>query len=59
MGYAVLILLANVWTYVQDNQINMRFLYMLFAVEEYLALPEKELNSSTGKEFIEVDVNRE
>lgn len=59
MGYAVSILQANVWTYLQSNQTNMRFLCTPLVVEEYLALLEKEKNSSTREKLIEIDANSE
>lgn len=48
IGYAVSVLLANVWTCLRGNQTSMRFSCMPPAVEEYLALPEEEIDSSTG-----------
>lgn len=43
VGYAVLVLLANVWKYLSGNQTSMRFLCIPTALEEYLALPKKKL----------------
>ena len=48
VGYAVSVLLANVWTCLRGNQTSMRFSCMPPAVEEYLALPEEEIDSDSS-----------
>lgn len=57
VGYAVWVLLTNVWTCLRGNQTSMRFQYMPSAVEEYFAWPEEEIDSSssTGENLMGVD----
>lgn len=53
MEYAILVLLANVWTCLQGNQTSMRFECIPPTVKEYLALPPKEDDNSSKEEMME------
>ncbi len=46
IGYAVSVLLSNIWTCMRGNQTSYRFAYAPPAVEEYLALIPTEDSSS-------------
>lgn len=61
MGYAISVLLVNIKTCFKGNQTNIPFECMLFVVEKYLALPKKEIDSSSSaeEELIKVDNGEE